>query len=308
MAIDETPIFGRKVFFLNPPYAVKRTVIEKLHAQEYETYYIDNYRFAKSILRKNRDSICFINIDGQLSIKEWFNFVKSFEEDEVLSTVFVGILSQKIKIAEKNQFLLKTNIPGGFIMLNEGMETITEKIIKILQINNAKGRRKYVRLRCKEDSKAMVHVSKNNHLYDMQLRDISSVGFACILSPKFKCDFVEKEVLKSILIDVTGRSVYCDGAIYAIKEINNQKELVVLFMRSTSQETRNVIRDYVFATLQKNLNEAPAQDDETNYSIAPENIKNDVNSKFMNDEEFSAEEIASFDDIEDLEEISDVFI
>ena len=42
---------------------------------------IDNYKDATNMLRQYRDSICFINVDAQLSIAAWFNFIKSFVED-----------------------------------------------------------------------------------------------------------------------------------------------------------------------------------------------------------------------------------
>lgn len=306
MAITENPIFGRKIFFLNPPYAIKTTVVEKLRAQEFETYYIENYRVAKAILRENRDAICFIDIDDQMSVKEWFNFVKSFEEDEILSTIYIGILSQKIKFADKNQFLLKTNIPGGFIMMTEGLDTITEKIIRICEINGAKGRRQYVRLDCKQETNAVVHASKNGRLYQMKLIDISSVGFACALLPKDKGTFVDKEVVSSIIITLDSKSINCEAAIFAIKEGQGFDTLVMLLLPSTSASTKALIQKYVFTTLQKRVDTQIAStiEDVTDYSIEPKNVQNDNSLKFINDEVI--DNVMNAQDISELQELEDI--
>lgn len=308
MAINENPVFGRKIFFLNPPYAIKTTVVEKLRAQEYEAFNIENYRIAKDLLRMNQDAICFIDIDSELSPKEWFNFVKSFEEDEVLSTIFIGILSQKVKLSDKNQFLLKASIPGGFIMLTEGLERITDKITRICEINGSKGRRQYVRLDCRTEEEATVHASKDGRLYTMKLIDISSVGFACAIPNKDADKFVEKEVVSSIIITLGKRTINCEAAIFAIKPGENFSTLVMLLLPSTATTTKNMIRNFVFTTMQKNidLKASVIIEDKTDYSIEPKNIENDNSSKFINDEAIT--DIMNADDISELEDIDEVFV
>ncbi|MBQ0002072.1 MAG: hypothetical protein KBT21_00900 [Treponema sp.] len=306
MGQSENPIFGRKVFFLNSPYAIKTSVIERLRTNEYEAFYIDDVGFAKPILRQNPDSICFINIDYGFSIKEWFNFVVSFQKDEILKTIYIGILSQKIRLADKNQFLLKTEIPGGFIMLDEGLDKITEKIIKICEINGAKGRRQYVRLDCKQKTDATVHIEKNGRLFTMKLIDISSCGFACAIAVKEKERFTEKEVLKNIIISLGKKSINCEAAIFAIKDGLPFATIVMLLMPSTPSATRTLIRNYVFSSLQESINISinGIIKDTTDYSIEDKTINDKANTFiFEEDENLNIENIS---DIEDLEEIGDL--
>lgn len=306
MAITENPVYGRKIFFLNPPYAIKSTVIDKLRAQEFETYYIESYKVAKSVLRENKDAICFIDIDDQMPVKDWFNFIKSFEEDEILSSIFIGILSQKIKLSDKNQFLLKANIAGGFIMMTEGLDTITEKLIRICEINGAKGRRQYVRLDCKQEKNAVVHASKNGRLYQMKLIDISSVGFACALPPKDKGTFNIKEVITNINISLDSRSIDCEAAIFAIKEGQEFDTLVMLLLPNTPSSTKTLIQKYVFSTLQKRVDNTVMStiEDVTDYSIEPKNIKDDQNLKFFNDD--IIDNVLNAQDISELQELEDL--
>ena len=78
-----------------------------------------------------------------MSYDEWFNFIQSFQKDEKLKTIFVGLMSAIIPNPVKERFMLNLSLPGGFIMLNEIKgAALIENIIGILELNGAKGRRK----------------------------------------------------------------------------------------------------------------------------------------------------------------------
>lgn len=299
----ENPIFGRKVYFLNPPYAIKTNVVEKLRSLEYETYFIEDIQCAKPILKKNKDSICFIDIDSGFSLSEWFNYIHSFQKDMDLATIYIGLLSQKIKASDKNQFLLKAEIPGGFIMLDEGLDKITEKIVKICEINGAKGRRQYVRLDCKQRKDATLHIEKEGRLFTMKLIDISSCGFACAIGVKEKEIFKEKEVYKKIIITLGTKTINCEAAVFAIKDGLPYATIVMLMMPSTSASTKNIIRSYVFSTLQKDMEtlSKSIMKDMTDYSIVDDD-KTDNSNIFI----FEEDPLANINEIEDLAELEDV--
>ena len=74
-------------------YAIKKDIISNLRKKEYEVYIIESFRDAKNLLRKNPDSVLFINIDAQLSIGAWFNFLRSFYKEESLKTIQATVIS-----------------------------------------------------------------------------------------------------------------------------------------------------------------------------------------------------------------------
>lgn len=300
----QNPVFGRKIFFLNPPYAVQKGVVEKLRANEYEVYLLNNFKRAKAVLRQYPDSILFIGIDCFLDIKAWYNFIKSFENDSVLKTIYIGVLSQIIRRSEKDQFLTKLNLACGFIMLDQGMETITNQIIKICDINGAKGRRQYVRLDCKHSTDSSVHVTIDGRLLTLKLIDISTVGFACALPINAKNRFTEKQVLKGIVISLGLKSINCEAAVFAIKPGPVYDTLVMLLMPTTSPSTRNIIRNYVFTTLQNNLEKLTesVRSDMTDYSRDDSVGVTDASQKFV----IESENEINLDSIEELEDIGDV--
>ena len=132
MNLHENTDFGRKVFFLNMSYDFQRAVIPALFNKEYEVYEINDYRRAKNILKNYPDSICFIYVDKGLPLNEWFNFMASFEDDPMLSTIFLGIVSSKLDNAQKIHFLMQSVVPAGFVGLDQSDEDIIEQIRSIL--------------------------------------------------------------------------------------------------------------------------------------------------------------------------------
>lgn len=247
----DNPIYGRKVFFLNPPYSIKKVVLGRLQEMEYEVYSIDDYRDAKNILRHYNDSICFINIDDQLTPDEWLNFISSCSTDDSLKSIFFGVMSEHPRKSDKDMFMLKAAIPAGFISTSGKLDDITDTLKGILEINGAKGRRQYVRTQCVQDKDAMMYYTTTDKMYRFKLIDISSVGAAALLPLQFKSTFQPNSVLQDVSVSLGAKQVHMSAAVFAIKDSVKYSTLVILFIKGTSSATRATIRDYIFESLQK---------------------------------------------------------
>ena len=94
MESRENPLFGRKVFFVNPSFLIENYVFDFLRKNEYEVYMLQDYKKAKSILAAYPDSICFIDIDAELSYSEWYNYMKSFASIEEIKAAGVERLME----------------------------------------------------------------------------------------------------------------------------------------------------------------------------------------------------------------------
>lgn len=130
---SKVDLFGRKIFFLNPAYSVRNEVITELQNEEYEVYIIESYRDAKNLLRLNENAILFINVDAQLAMNSWYNFIRTFEKEDVLSSIYIGIISERIRPADRELFLTTAQIPAGITMLDTDMKFITESILGVLR-------------------------------------------------------------------------------------------------------------------------------------------------------------------------------
>lgn len=274
MESRENPIFGRKVFFLNPPLNIESSVIPVLKENEYEVYIIRDYRDAKPILKLNKDAICFINPDRQLPLSNWYNFIQSFRFDDVLKTIFLGVLSVRMNPSDREKFCMDLSLPGGMIMLDEKIEQITEKIIKILDINGAKGRRQYIRLNCRElDCVKGYITTEQNRMFFFNVNDISSVGFSCVYDSSYDSLLVKNSVIKEVsleLINDRGRkTISVPSLVYEKKVLGDSNLAVFLFTKEVPATVRIGIRNFIFYILEKQTEDFMHSNikDMTDYSV-----------------------------------------
>ena len=268
---DNIEIFGRKIFFLNPAFPIRNDVIPTLQSKEYEVYVIDSYKDAKNILRKHKKSMCFINVDAQLPTGAWFNFIKSFEEDEILKTVIIGIMSERLKGEDKATFLNDGAISGGLISMEDTTTAITAEIEKILETNNAKGKRQYVRASIAAEREANMFWMNGDKLIQMKLIDISSVGMSAFVPEAMAGLAHEKSILRSITLRLGPKQFVIDTVVLATKPYQSGALWIMLMLQNTPDHIKNTIRDYVSETNQKfmvySINGMPA--DKTDYNSLP---------------------------------------
>lgn len=254
MTFRENPVFGRKVFFIDPPYTIEHKVIEKLKEQEYEVYILKDYTFAKSVLRNFENAICFINIKQQLSLKEWYNYIKSFQYDDTLKSVFLGIMASKVPESSIEKFIMNLKLPGGYIGL-DGItpEEITKKISGILEINGAKGKRKYLSLTCSKDEALTGYIAHGNKLFTMTFENISSIGISCFLDNDLSKILVKNTLLTNVSLSLGRWSVITQCIVYSINEMNGKTTALLLFAKGTPKETKDSLRKYIYDVLDKKL-------------------------------------------------------
>lgn len=246
-------IFGKKVFFLNPAYSIRQEVIPRLQDKEYEVYIIDSYKDAKNILRLHESSVCFINVDAQLSIEAWFNFIKTFEKEMSLRSVFIGIISERIRRDDRAIFLSEAHIPGGIITVDESTEAITAEIERLLTECNAKGMRQYVRAKITNERDAQMFWTTNDKLFQMDLVDISSVGM-CVKVPAQMVNFAQKNtVLRDLTLRIGTKQYVVDTIVFAIKSDMQGTNWILLLHPNTPSQVKTAIRVYVSETIQKQL-------------------------------------------------------
>lgn len=249
----ENPIVGRKVFFVNPPLYVENYLHLELKQHEYEVYIISDFRYTKAALRHFPDALCFIFIDDEMTYDEWFNFIQSFQNEETLKTIFVGLMSAAIPKAQHERFLMNLSLPGGFIMLTEFKgSALIEKIVGILDLNGAKGRRKYLRWDCtSEDTPINGYFANGSQLLQVSIVNISSVGFVCYYPVSYGDALKKNTLIQSFSITLGRRSIVTPSVVFETKRVDANKFIsIMLFSKHVGQDDRKVIKNYVFDQLQ----------------------------------------------------------
>lgn len=301
----ENPLVGRKVFFVNPPLYVENYLHLELKQHEYEVYIISDYKYTKNALSQFPDALCFIFIDDELSYDEWFNFISSFQKDEKLKTIFVGLMSAIIPKPQYERFLMNLSLPGGFIMLTEFKgSALIEKIVGILELNGAKGRRKYLRLDCDDSIKINGYFANKSQLLQVNIASISSVGFTCYYPKSYGDALAKNVVIPSFSITLGRRSIVTPSVVFEVKTADeNRYFAVMLFLKQVGSDDRKVIKNFIFEQLE-------ARFENLIYSFPPDiedysdrGIK--AQEAAENPEEAKPEDVENAEEIETAEEVEE---
>ncbi len=303
MSESQNPEFGRKIFFLNPSYKIRNHIITELRESEYEVYEIENYKFAKNILRHNPNSILLVNTDSQMFLTTWITFIKSFEQDKLLKTTKVGILSERIEKENADMIFELLDIDAGITSLS-GDLTKTVNVIKgILDMLGAKGRRKYVRYSCANDKSTQMFWTANEKMHQFKILDLSSVTLAVRIPSTFTAHLEEGFILYDAQVVLGKRVISLNLVTYLLKDTPNGQAVIFLYESNTSAAIKTAIKNFISESLHKQLvsainNEA---EDSTDYlAIAKQDFMTlELESRKDNKK---SEKTAAKDKAEDKEE------
>jgi hypothetical protein len=298
MESRENPLFGRKIFFVNPSFNIEKYLVDYLRKNEFEVYILKDYRKAKKILSVYPDSMCFIDIDEQLSYSEWFNYMKSFSVIPELQGIYLGIVSQTAGSKDKDKFLMNIRLPGGFTVIVKKEKTL-ENFAAILDLNGAKGRRKYLRLDTRTERDVSGYLTAQGKLYTINIKDISSVGFAITYKQELMPLFQKNTLIRNLCLSAGRKSMVCSCIVFNTQVNPDGTAMSVLMLTNENPEsTKTYIRDYIFQKFDEKMNTliANVEKDDTRYNQSDEYSQ----LKAVRDRDYS--ELETVDALEPLEE------
>ncbi len=246
MESRENPLFGRKIFFVSPSYIMEKYLIEKLRQNEYEAYILKDIKKVKNVLAKYPDSMCFVNIDEEFSYSAWFNFMKSFQDSQAISGIYLGIITDSATWEDKDKFIMNVKLPGGFNQFDK-TEKFLSNFIKILDLNGAKGRRKYLRLDTRGADDVSGYMTSQGKLYSINVKDISSVGFAITYKQEIIDLFQKNTLIRDLCISVGRKSMVCSCIVFNTQPNPDGTAMSVLMLTNENpEETKTYIRNFIF--------------------------------------------------------------
>ncbi|HUV08292.1 MAG TPA: PilZ domain-containing protein [Spirochaetia bacterium] len=242
---------GKKVFFIYPHSVIQKKLISNIIEHEYEVYLLEDHRKALRVLEVYNDSILFVNIDKGLREKEWEKYVRGIMSSEATKNARIGIVTYDENKALAEKYLMELMVPCGFIRLKIGVEESTRIILKTLEANEAKGRRRFVRAVCRGSNRATFNIKIRNKIITGLIIDISSAGMACSfdgeINLKVGTPFNDLQLrLKGSLCRLSGRVA---GFIEA-----DTQHYVIMFDENLDQHTRAKIRSFIFSVLHEEIN------------------------------------------------------
>ena len=264
------PAFGRKVFFLNPSFSVRTHIITALKILEYEVYTISDYRRVKGYLRIHHDAILYINTETQMNIPSWLNFIHTLKNDSVFSSTIIGIINEHLSPLELKTLSEDPYIRGGVFHMEGQFKPQIPVLARKLEELGAKGRRQYVRTICMNDTNARFLWIQDGRMFTAQIVDISTASVAVLITQK-ELPFVQGRGELFSTIQLGQKQIQTKAKILVIKPSGNNFAAIFIINEQTPQESIQIIRDYVFETLElamlKSVNGMEL--DKTDYTAIP---------------------------------------
>jgi hypothetical protein len=247
-------ITGKKIFFLYPSAIIQNEIAAELVQQEFEVYIVRDHLGLRRILKKYPDSIVFANIDDQMDEKSWEAWIRGIMSDEATANVGIGILSTTDDMALQRKYVNSIKIKCGFIHVKKDIKESIIKVMEILKVADAKGRRKYIRATTDNETLTTINLPHNGDFVKGVIKDISVAGLSCA----FPIDpVIEKNsLIKDIQIKLQSLILKAEGIVFGSRMDGITKIYVIIFTQRTDPNVRAKIRKYIQANLQAKLDMA----------------------------------------------------
>ena len=133
---------GRKVFFLYPHSVLNEELLVEILENEYEIYCIRDHEAAARVAAAWPGSIVFVNIDEGLRELQWEAWIRHLIDAPETASTRLGIMTYNPNPELAHKYLMELMIPCGFIQLKLGLAEGKRIILKTLEANEARGRRR----------------------------------------------------------------------------------------------------------------------------------------------------------------------
>jgi hypothetical protein len=250
--IDQSAVKGRKVFFLYPHSVLNEDLLIEILSNEFEVHCLRDHDVAMRAAETWPGSIFFINIDEGLKEYQWESWIRLLVSEPATASTRVGIMTYNPDQELARKYLMDLMIPCGFIQLKLGLAEGTRIILRTLEANEARGRRRYVRARCADPRRATFNVSIDGTMVNGSILDISAAGMAIkfdsALPRKAGAHLVDMQLrLKGTLCRISGTLA---GTVRAQPDCH-----LLMFDTPLDEQTTAKIHRFIFHTLQEEMGE-----------------------------------------------------
>ncbi len=213
--MEDNRINGRKVFFLYP-HSIVRDIVKDIIKNEFEVYVVEDHLRLKTLLVRYPNAIVFINIEERLREEEWEKYMREILANPATGNVGLGVFTyfdRSKALTEK--YLLELGVNCGYIRLKTDIAKCKDIIFRMLEANEARGKRRFVRGVCNPRLDSF-NVELNRSRYSGKVLDISIAGMACQfqdLGRKIEVGMDLKDiqlVLRGIHCQVCGKVIRID--------------------------------------------------------------------------------------------------
>ncbi|MDR2102453.1 MAG: PilZ domain-containing protein [Treponema sp.] len=220
----------------------------------FEAYTVRDHKRARNLLMCFPNSIMFINIDEGLKEKEWEAYIRELQENEKTRGCRLGILSYNTDRALMQKYLMDMSIPCGYIHLKLGIQESTKIILNALIVNEARGKRRYIRASCEDEPNATMNYQTEEGTRYGKLLDISSAGIAVKID--HFGNYPPNTLFRNVQLKLRG-SLVMINAILMGKRRDDQDVWIFLFDPHMTPESKLTIHHFIKQNLQRYIDQLP---------------------------------------------------
>ncbi|MBN2617423.1 MAG: hypothetical protein JXR64_03825 [Spirochaetales bacterium] len=239
---------GKKIFFIHPPSSLQGEYLESVFRKEFEIYLLDSINKIEKLLTIFKDAILFINIDDSKTSLDWIDYIDGLQKKN--PELIIGVFSKSNSSSLKKALLLEVGIQGGFIELVEDNWRTVELIIKVLEANEARGRRKNVRLDLKDSHEHKELIVKiftlSGFAYSGEVLSMSSAGLLTKLS---KGNIRDDDNIDTVIFQLNEKELRVKG--YMLKKFEDGSFFISF--EDIEELDKQFVQSYIFDHLQKSF-------------------------------------------------------
>jgi CRP-like cAMP-binding protein len=249
---SKSDLVGRKIFLLYPSPLIYEIAYDLIQ-EEFEVYLIKDHQMVHKAIEHFPDSIIFVNINAQLSEKEWQMWSLELMLHKPDKQLGIGILTSTNDENLQAVYLSGIKVNCGFLRVQTDFKKTTAQMQSILAHANAKGRRKYIRLVVKDESIATINIPCPDGTFIRgSIQDISAAGVACIFE---KDPHLEQNmVVSNMQLKLHTMLIKTEGTVFGVRIDNNVKTYVMMFSHHSDTSVSYKIRKYIHNLLQNRMN------------------------------------------------------
>lgn len=239
---------GRRVVFVDPPSVIQDQMIHFLVAAQYETGIVSDPRRVFPALRKFPRSIVYFNIDSRFPAQALEQVIRGVIDTKEEHGADVGILSYNENKEAAQKYLMEYGATSGYITLHLGFEKSARIIIKALEAAEARGERKFVRVKV-PTGKASLNINVGHDPVKGTILDISEAGAACILHS----DYGIGTYFQDIQLQLWGSLTRVAGTIRGTRDSPHGRVSVIMFDPITDSACRGKLYTFLKRVMQHEI-------------------------------------------------------
>ena len=243
--------FGKKVFFLHPSVVVQNRVIPELAQEEFEVYLVKDEVKLHQILKKYPDSIVFVCISEGMKESACEKWILETMEDSSISNVSIGVVALAENASDREKYTGQIKVKCGYTVVKSDIAHFTKQVADILNSEEAKGRRKYIRLLTERDAHTTVNFPIHGNFVNGRVKDVSVVGFSCSFDEDL--ELAKNSLYTDVQIRLHSHLINAEVIAFGSRVDEQEKTYVMLFTKRVDSNSRSKIRTFIHSVLQAQM-------------------------------------------------------